>query len=48
MAAFDVFNGDADGVISLVQMRRADPRPEAKLVTGRKRDINLLKRVAIM
>ncbi len=45
MAAFDVFNGDADGVISLVQMRRADPRPEAKLITGRKRDINLLKRV---
>ncbi|NNE57213.1 MAG: DHH family phosphoesterase [Hellea sp.] len=45
MAVFDVFNGDADGVISLVQLRRACPRPEATLVTGRKRDINLLDRV---
>ncbi len=45
MTAFDVFNGDADGIISLVQMRRADPRPEARLVTGRKRDIALLDRV---
>ena len=45
MAVYDVFNGDADGVISLVQLRRADPRPEAILVTGRKRDINLLNRV---
>ena len=41
MANYDVFNGDADGVISLVQLRRADPR-EAELVTGRKRDIVLL------
>ncbi len=47
MATFDVFNGDADGVISLVQLRRACPRPEAKLVTGRKRDINLLDRVDV-
>ncbi len=45
MASFDVFNGDADGIISLVQMRRADPRPDAQLITGRKRDINLLNRV---
>ncbi len=44
MANFDVFNGDADGIISLVQLRRADPR-EASLVTGRKRDIKLLGRV---
>ncbi len=44
MANFDVFNGDADGIISLVQLRRADPR-EAQLVTGRKRDIVLLGRV---
>lgn len=42
---FDVFNGDADGILSLVQLRRASPRPAATLVTGRKRDINLLKRV---
>jgi len=45
MADFDVFNGDADGICALVQLRRAEPRPEATLVTGRKRDINLLKRV---
>ena len=41
---YDVFNGDADGIISLVQLRLSDPR-EAKLVTGRKRDIKLLERV---
>lgn len=41
---YDVFNGDADGIISLVQLRLSDPR-EAKLVTGRKRDISLLDRV---
>ena len=41
---FDVFNGDADGIISLVQLRLSDPR-EAELVTGRKRDIKLLDRV---
>ena len=45
MSAFDVFNGDADGILSLVQLRLSDPRPKAKLVTGRKRDIKLLDRV---
>ena len=44
MANYDVFNGDADGIISLVQLRRAEPR-KAELVTGRKRDIKLLSRV---
>lgn len=44
MARFDVFNGDADGIISLVQLRLADPQ-DASLVTGRKRDIALLERV---
>ena len=44
MANFDVFNGDADGIISLVQLRRAEPR-KAELVTGRKRDVKLLSRV---
>lgn len=42
---YDVFNGDADGIIALVQLRRAEPRPDAELITGRKRDINLLDRV---
>ncbi|WP_371398091.1 DHH family phosphoesterase [Fretibacter rubidus] len=44
MRCFDVFNGDADGIISLVMLRRAEPR-DAVLVTGRKRDIKLLDRV---
>ena len=42
---YDVFNGDADGIISLVQLRLSDPR-DAELVTGRKRDIKLLNRVS--
>jgi len=41
---FDVFNGDADGICALVQLRLAFPR-ESTLITGVKRDINLLKRV---
>lgn len=44
MADFDVFNGDADGICALVQLRLAEPR-DARLVTGVKRDINLLDRV---
>lgn len=45
MADFDVFNGDADGILSLVQLRLAEPCAGATLVTGRKRDIELLKHV---
>jgi hypothetical protein len=45
MTHFDVFNGDADGICSLVQLRLALPR-DAVLVTGVKRDIALLGRVA--
>jgi len=41
---FDVFNGDADGICALLQLRKAEPR-DAQLVTGVKRDINLLDRV---
>ena len=41
---YDVFNGDADGIISLVQLRLSDPR-DSELITGRKRDIKLLGRV---
>jgi single-stranded DNA-specific DHH superfamily exonuclease len=44
MAHFDVFNGDADGICSLHQLRLATPR-DAVLVTGAKRDIALLHRV---
>jgi hypothetical protein len=44
MTHFDVFNGDADGLCALVQLRNAQPR-EAELITGVKRDINLLEKV---
>ncbi len=40
----DVFNGDADGICALVQLRLAEPR-QSVLVTGVKRDIHLLSRV---
>lgn len=44
MTAYDIFNGDADGLFALHQLRLAQPR-EAVLVTGVKRDIALLARV---
>lgn len=44
MADFDLFNGDADGICALTQLRLAEPRTAA-LITGVKRDINLLKNV---
>lgn len=42
---YDVFNGDADGICALHQLRLAEPR-EAKLISGVKRDIKLLKKIA--
>lgn len=44
MTCYDVFNGDADGICALQQLRLAVPQ-EAILVTGVKRDIALLRRV---
>jgi len=44
MSDYDVFNGDADGICALTQLRLAEPR-SATLVTGVKREINLLKKV---
>lgn len=41
MAVFDVFNGDADGICALHQLRLAEPM-ESTLVTGVKRNIILL------
>jgi hypothetical protein len=41
---YDVFNGDADGIGALLQLRLAEPR-ESTLVTGAKRDIKLLQQV---
>ena len=46
MEFIDVFNGDADGICALHQLRLAEPR-EAELVTGVKRDIGLLSRVNV-
>ncbi|WP_298913284.1 hypothetical protein [uncultured Algimonas sp.] len=45
MADFDLFNGDADGIFSLLQLRQVDPRPDAERVTGVKRDIKLFQRI---
>ncbi len=44
MKYIDVFNGDADGVCALHQLRLIEPRP-AQLVTGVKRDIQLLQQL---
>lgn len=44
MKFYDIFNGDADGLCALQQLRLTHPR-EATLVTGVKRDIALLRRV---
>lgn len=43
--AYDVFNGDADGICALHQLRLVEPRA-AELITGAKRDIDLLSRFA--
>jgi hypothetical protein len=44
MTHYDVFNGDADGICSLQQLRLESPN-NSELVTGLKRDIDLLSRV---
>ena len=41
---YDVFNGDADGILALLQLRLADPK-DSKFITGVKRDISLLRQV---
>ena len=45
MADFDLFNGDADGIFSLLQLRQIEPRPKATLITGVKRDTRLFSRI---
>jgi hypothetical protein len=44
LAFYDIFNGDADGICALQQLRLAQPR-DSELVTGVKRDIALVSRV---
>ncbi len=41
---YDAFNGDADGICALHQLRLAEP-VETTLITGVKRDIGLLKKI---
>ena len=45
MTAYDVFNGDADGICALLQLRNSNPI-DTTLITGIKRDIKLLQRVS--
>lgn len=45
MTYIDCFNGDADGICALTQIRLQNP-VDSELVTGVKRDINLLDRVS--
>lgn len=44
MTFYDIFNGDADGICALQQLRLAQPR-SSELITGVKRDIALVARV---
>lgn len=44
----DVFNGDADGIFSLIQLRKVNPiaAEKQRLVTGVKRDISLVSKIS--
>lgn len=44
MTAYDLFNGDADGICSLQQLRLNTPQ-QTRLISGLKRDINLFSRI---
>lgn len=44
MRIIDVFNGDADGLCALHQLRLSEPA-DSELITGPKREISLLQRV---
>ena len=46
MADIDIFNGDADGICALTQLRNAEPR-ESTLITGVKRDIALVAKAEV-
>lgn len=45
MTQYDIFNGDADGICALQQLRLHTPVDEAIVITGVKRDISLVKQV---
>jgi len=46
MKYYDVFNGDADGICALIQLRLAEPR-DSILITGVKRDTALAHKVPV-
>ncbi len=46
MAQIDIFNGDADGICALAQLRNAEPR-QSTLITGVKRDIALVAKAEV-
>jgi len=46
MAYIDIFNGDADGICALTQLRNAEPR-QSTLITGVKRDIALVAKANV-
>lgn len=46
MQTYDVFNGDADGICALIQLRLAQPC-DSTLITGVKRDIALARKVPV-
>ena len=43
MTHIDIFNGDADGICALTQLRNAEP-VQSTLITGVKRDIALVSK----
>ena len=45
---YDVFNGDADGLCALQQLRLHNPLDDAHLVTGPKRETSLLSKIALV
>jgi len=46
VAQIDIFNGDADGICALTQLRNAEPL-ESTLITGVKRDIALVAKAEV-
>ncbi|RZV52051.1 MAG: DHH family phosphoesterase, partial [Deltaproteobacteria bacterium] len=46
MAQIDIFNGDADGICALTQLRNAEPL-QSTLITGVKRDIALVAKAEV-
>ena len=46
MAQIDIFNGDADGICALTQLRNAQPS-QSTLITGVKRDIALVAKAKV-